>query len=152
MYNKTIWNPGDIITQEKWDNINNNLSILEAYQLPVTIEKVEEKKGQIKKVNNLKIEPSSPPSPFPALPVFNITIHKSYNEISKLLKQGIICWYFNNLDGTVNYINQFNDQDKTLNDGEFYFNGVEMINGEISSDAIDINPGTGAVEVPSENP
>lgn len=121
MYNKTIWNPGDIITQEKWDNINNNLSILGAYQLPVTIEELEQ--GPIKKVNNLKKAFSSPS--------FNITIHKSYNEITKLLKQGVICWYFNNLDGTINYITQFNDQDKTLNSGTFFANGTEMINEEI---------------------
>lgn len=129
MYNKTIWNPGDIITQEKWNNINNNLSILGAYQLPVTIEEPEEIEGPIKKVNNLKI-----------------TIHKSYNEIVKLLKQGVICWYFNNLDGTINYINQFNDQDKTLNEGEFYFNGTEMTNEEISSGPIEIDRGIGEAE------
>lgn len=120
MYNKTIWNPGDIITQEKWDNINNNLSILGAYQLPVTIEEKEEE--QPKKISNLKLSQSSS---------FNITIHKSYNEITKLLKQGVICWYFNNLNGTINYITRFYDQNKRLNDsGErtFYFYGTEMIN------------------------
>ena len=119
MYNKTIWNPGDIITQEKWNNINNNLSILGAYQLPVTIEEREE--TQPKKVSNLKGYQSSN---------FNITIHKSYNEITKLLKQGVICWYFNNLDSTINYIIQFNDEDRILQDENknFYFNGTEMTN------------------------
>lgn len=121
MYNKTIWNPGDIITQEKWDNINNNLSILGAYQLPVTIEEKEEEE-QPKKVSNLKWAQSSSN--------FNITIHKSYDEITKLLKQGVICWYFNNLKGIINYIIQFDDQNKTLNDGQrtFYFYGTEMAN------------------------
>lgn len=117
MYNKTIWNPGDIITQEKWDNINNNLSILGAYQLPVTIEEKEE--TQPKKISNLKLSQSSN---------FNITIHKSYDEITKLLKQGVICWYFNNLDSTINCIDQFDDQNKKLNEGMFYFNGTEMTN------------------------
>ena len=98
MYNKTIWNPGDIITQEKWDNINNNLSILGAYQLPVTIE---EREGtQPKKVSNLKRYQFSN---------FNIIIHKSYDEITKLLKQGVICWYYNSLNRTINYITQFDD-------------------------------------------
>ena len=120
MYNKTIWNSGDIITQEKWDNINNNLSILGAYQLPVTVKEKEEE--QAKKVSNLKITPSSS--------IFNITIHKSYNEITKLLKQGVICWYFNNLNGIINYINHFNDWNKTLYDGEgiFYSDDTEMTN------------------------
>ena len=108
MYNKTTWNPGDIITQEKWDNINNNLSILGAYQLPVTIEEREIEK---KTLNN-----------------YNITIHKSYSEIAKLLKQGTICWYYNNLAGTIDYIIQFDDLNKTLNDEMFYFNGTEMTN------------------------
>lgn len=120
MYNKTIWNPGDIITQEKWDNINNNLSILGAYQLPVTIEEAEEEETS-KKVNNLKA------ATLPSSPSFNITIHKSYNEITKLLKQGVICWYYNNLDGAINYITQFNDQGKTLNNNYFYVLGNEMI-------------------------
>lgn len=103
MYNKTIWNPGDIITQEKWNNINNNLSILGAYQLPVTIEEVNGK-----------------------VTVQNTTIHKSYDEITKLLKQGVICWYFNNIDGRINYITEFNDQNRTLNNGMLYENGAEM--------------------------
>lgn len=116
MYNKTIWNSGDIITQEKWNNINNNLSILGAYQLPVTIK--ERETPPLRKVSNLK----------GYLLSFNITIHKSYNEITKLLKQGVICWYYNNLNNTINYITQFNDQEKTLNDvnGIFYSNGIEM--------------------------
>lgn len=130
MYNKTIWNSGDIITQEKWDNINNNLSILGAYQLPATIEERETPTPPPKKVSNLKFYFSN----------FNITIHKSYNEITKLLKQGVICWYYNNLDGTINYITQFNDQEKTLRDKRtlFYFNGTEMTN--IISEPIDNTP------------
>jgi hypothetical protein len=27
-YNKTIWNPGDIITTEKWNNLTNNVPSL----------------------------------------------------------------------------------------------------------------------------
>lgn len=112
MYNKTIWNPGDIITQEKWDNINNNLSILGAYQLPVTI--------IAKPTPKVSTSDSQ----------YNIIIHKSYNEIIKLLKQGVICWYYNNLNGTINYIVQFDDFEKTLNtkDNRFHFNGTEMTN------------------------
>ena len=34
--NKTVWYPGDIITTEKWNKINNNLSILGALQLQIT--------------------------------------------------------------------------------------------------------------------
>lgn len=104
MYNKTIWNSGDIITQEKWDNINNNLSILGAYQLPVTIE--------------VSTFDSS---------YHNITIHKSYDEIVKLLKQGTICWYYNNLNGTIDYITRFNNYKKQLS-GEriFWSAGTEM--------------------------
>ena len=120
MYNKTIWNPGDIITQEKWDNINNNLSILGAYQLPVTVEEKEEEASRAALVSNS----------------FNITIHKTYNEIVKLLKQGVICWYYNNLNGTINYILQYFDEDKTLGPGAFYFNGVEMTNEKIHSGPI----------------
>lgn len=36
MYLKTLWNPGDIITTEKWNNINNNLYLHYVYLIPNT--------------------------------------------------------------------------------------------------------------------
>lgn len=120
MYNKTIWNPGDIITQEKWDNINNNLSIIGAYQLPVTIEEVE-------------VTPSDTPilkssvSSSVSSTDYKITIHKSYNEIIKLLKQGIICYLYNNLNGVIIYISNYNNTHKTLNNDLFYEENENMV-------------------------
>ena len=74
---KTIWNPGDIITTEKWNRINNNASpILGAYQLPIEIGESFEMTG-----NSF-------------LNSYKITINKSFEEIVDLLKQGIICYFF----------------------------------------------------------
>ena len=78
---KTIWNPGDIITTEKWNRINNNASpILGAYQLPIEIGESFEMTG-----NSF-------------LNSYKITINKSFEEIVDLLKQGIICYFFYFLD------------------------------------------------------
>lgn len=100
MYNKTIWNSGDIITTEKWNNINNNLSLIEAYQLPASID-----------TENSKI-----------------IINKSYSEIKKMLMEGIICYYYlfdNNNYCEIQYINFYNDSYKTLND--FHEENGQMI-------------------------
>ena len=73
--NKTVWYPGDIITIEKWNKINNNLSILGALQLQVTKVENEElpspKKGSIKSI---------------------YTINKSYKEVIDLIKNGVLCY------------------------------------------------------------
>lgn len=118
MYNKTIWNSGDIITQEEWNNINNNLSIIGAYQLPVTIE---EGNAATEGTSLLKFVSSSST-------IYNITIYKSYNEIIKLLKQGIICYFYNNLNGEIVYITNYNNTNKTLNNNEFYEENGNMVN------------------------
>lgn len=78
---KTIWNPGDIITTEKWNRINNNASpILGAYQLPIEI-------GN--EIENIEKGSSSS-----FLNNYEITINKSFEEITNLLKQGIICYFY----------------------------------------------------------
>ena len=101
MYNKTIWNSGDIITTEKWNNINNNLSLIEAYQLPTSIDTENNK----------------------------IIINKSYSEIKKMLMEGIICYYyfFDNVDNyyKIKYITSYNDSYKTLSD--FHEENGQMI-------------------------
>ena len=78
---KTIWNPGDIITTEKWNKINNNASpILGAYQLPIEIG------------HGIKSMTKDGSSSF--LNSYEITINKSFEEITNLLKQGIICYFY----------------------------------------------------------
>lgn len=72
--NKTVWYPGDIITTEKWNKINNNLSILGALQLQVT--KVENEELPLPKVINESI----------------YTINKSYKEVIDLIKKGVLCY------------------------------------------------------------
>lgn len=120
MYNKTIWNPGDIITQEKWDNINNNLSLVGAYQLPITIE--ENGSSSIE----TKVKPVDP------IPVktTSITIHKTYDEIFEILKQGIICYYYDNSQKYIYYITEADDTNKTLKDSQntiFYNDDVNEV-------------------------
>lgn len=78
---KTIWNPGDIITTEKWNRINNNASpILGAYQLPIEIGN--EIESAIKLGSSIFLNS------------YEITINKSFEEITNLLKQGIICYFY----------------------------------------------------------
>lgn len=74
--NKTIWYPGDIITTEKWNKINNNLSILGALQLQVT--KVGNEESPILRVN--------------ANSGSIYTINKSYKEVIDLIKKGVLCY------------------------------------------------------------
>lgn len=88
---KTIWNPGDIITTEKWNKINNNASpILGAYQLPIEIEN--------------EIESMTKLSSSSFLNSYEITINKSFEEITNLLKQGIICYFYYQPDENSYYI------------------------------------------------
>ena len=84
---KTIWNPGDIITTEKWNRINNNSSpILGAYQLPIEI-------GESFEIDDQ-----------PFLKSYKITINKSFEEITNLLKQGIICYFYYQPEQDYNFI------------------------------------------------
>lgn len=75
---KNIWYPGDIITTEKWNRINNNISLPGAYKLSITVEEVSSESSEEKKL----VSTSQ-----------NITISKSFNEIINLIKQGIICYF-----------------------------------------------------------
>ena len=87
---KTIWNPGDIITTEKWNRINNNSSpILGAYQLPIEI-------GN--EIENMPTKGGS--SSF----LKKITINKSFEEINNLLKQGVICYFYYQPGQNYNFI------------------------------------------------
>ena len=84
---KIIWNPGDIITTEKWNKINNNASpILGAYQLPIEIGESFELQG-----NSF-------------LNSYEVTINKSFEEITNLLKQGIICYFYYQPEQNYNFI------------------------------------------------
>ncbi len=38
MYAKNIWNPADIITQERWNNIENNVEFNYAFYIPIEID------------------------------------------------------------------------------------------------------------------
>ena len=73
--NKTVWYPGDIITTEKWNKINNNLSILGALQLQIT-EVENEELSLSKAIDNESI----------------YTINKSYKEVIDLIKKGVCCY------------------------------------------------------------
>lgn len=73
--NKTVWYPGDIITTEKWNKINNNLSILGALQLQVT------------EVGNEEL-----PLPKKEAGGSIYTINKSYKEVIDLIKKGVLCY------------------------------------------------------------
>ena len=77
---KNVWYPGDIITTEKWNRINNNISLPGAYKLPITIE---EASGEGPREINSS---------------YNITINKSFNEIINLIKQGVICYFVTETD------------------------------------------------------
>lgn len=68
--------------------------------------------------------------------MYNITIHKSYNEIVNLLKQGIICYFYNNLDGEITYIVNYNNTDKTLMDNTFHEINGNMVNFISNSESI----------------
>lgn len=74
--NKTVWYPGDIITTEKWNKINNNLSILGALQLQVTEIENEESSIARENINSGSI----------------YTINKSYKEVIDLIKKGVLCY------------------------------------------------------------
>ena len=63
-YKKTIWNSGDIITDEKMNNIINGMASTSlTYQLPIILDNE------------------------------NIIINKSFDEILELSNQGIICYF-----------------------------------------------------------
>ena len=90
MKNK-IWKPGDIITTADWNYIKDNSSILGAYRLPIALNE-----------NGF------------------ITINMSYNQITTLLKQGIICYYIQEVTDenmiNINFIIGFNDSVNSISD------------------------------------
>lgn len=85
---RKIWKPGDIITTEDYNYIENNSTILGAYRLPVTFT-----------VSNDETI---------------ITISMSYSQIAQLLKQGVICYFISNNPPIIEYIMRFDDNESCL--------------------------------------
>ena len=114
---KTIWNPGDIITTEKWNRINNNASpILGAYQLPIEIGNEIESTSKKENLSSF-------------LNSYEITINKSFEEITNLLKQGVICYFYYQPEQGSNFIafvTEFTEHNN--NDGFITFFDYDSIN------------------------
>ena len=119
MYNKSIWNSGDIITTEKWNNIKNNTSLINTYQLPVTCE-----------WNVMNEE-------------LHITINKSYNEILNLIQNGVLCYYIENYNNQeefyIDYIIGYNGLLIQTNYYDFHISAIDsnkMVNFDDSNLAL----------------
>lgn len=85
---RKVWKPGDIITTEDYNYIENNSMILGAYRLPATITDSDSE--------------------------MKVTINMSYSQITQLLKQGIICYFMSDNPSMIEYIMHFDDSESCL--------------------------------------